>query len=128
MADLDRYAEPRRDAATLAARRTALIDQLGWLEDESAALAPLLATLPAWATDQAPMPGDLTAKETFVQLAAWDRDLTSDWLRRALDEDAPELATPEPKAQPGANDLPLSDLLTDLQSARADLRQQVEVH
>ena len=126
MADLDAYAEPRRDAATLAARRTALVDQLGWLEDESAALVPLLADLPAWATDQAPMPGDLTAKETFVQLAVWDRDVTSEWLRRALAEDAPELVTPEPQAQPGANDRPLPDLLTDLQGARVGLRQQVE--
>ena len=126
MADLDRYAEPRRDAATLAARRTALIDQLGWLEDEAAALAPLLADLPAWATDRAPMPGDLTAKETFAQLAAWDRGSTADWLRRALDEDAPDLSTPEPQAQPQANERDLGDLLSDLQAARADLRQRVE--
>lgn len=123
MADLDRYAEPRRDAKTLASRRQALIDQLGWLEDEAAALAPLLATLPAWATDQAPMPGDLTAKETFAQLAAWDRDLTP---KLDLATDSPRLGSPVPEADAGANDRSLDDLLADVQSARADLRQTVE--
>ena len=126
MADLDRYAEPRRDAATLAARRAALIDQLGWLEDEAAALAPLLADLPAWATDRAPMPGDLTAKETFAQLAAWDRDVTPDWLQRVQAEEMPALAMPAAQAVDGANDRPLDDLLTDLRHARAALRQSAE--
>lgn len=126
MADLDRYAQPRRDAATLAARRAALIDQLGWLEDEAGALMPLLAALPAWATDQAPMPGDLTAKETFAQLAAWDRDTTPQWIERALTEDAPALATPAAEAVAGANDRDLDDLLSEIQDARASLRQRVE--
>ena len=94
MADLDRYASPPRDAATLAARRDALLDQLGWLEDEAAALAPLLAALPAWATEQAPMPGDLTAKETFAAIAADDRDATPAWIARVLSEDAPEVEWP----------------------------------
>lgn len=94
MADLDRYASPPRDAATLAARRDALLDQLGWLEDEAAALAPLLAALPVWATEQAPMPGDLTAKETFAAIAADDRDATPAWIARVLAEDAPEVEWP----------------------------------
>ncbi len=126
MADLDRYAEPTRDAATLASRRQALIDQLGWLEDEAAALAPLLAGLPAWATDRAPMPGDLTAKETFAQLAAWDRDVTPGWLDRAVTTDTPHLDEPAPEADAGANDRSLDDLLADVQSARAQLRRRVE--
>ncbi len=126
MADLDRYAQPRRDAATLAARREALLDQLGWLEDEAAALAPLLAALPAWATDQAPMPGDLTAKEVFASIAATDRDVTTGWVERVQAEEAPELATPEPHGTEGANDRPLTDLLADLKGARAGLRQSFE--
>ena len=141
MADLDRYAQPPRDAATLAARREALLDQLGWLEDEATALAPLLAPLPAWATEQAPMPGDVTAKETFAVIAAEDRDLTPVWIARALAEDAPDLTTPEPRgtlaASEGnrpatsegvgaANDRPLDDLLDDLKAARAALRESFE--
>ena len=101
MADLDRYAQPPRDAATLAARRGALLDQLGWLEDEAAALAPLLAALPAWATEQAPMPGDLTAKETFAAIAADDRDETAVWIGRVLAEDAPAVAWPERRGSGG---------------------------
>ncbi|MGB3542099.1 hypothetical protein, partial [Rubrivirga sp.] len=95
MPDLDAYAQPRRDAATLAARREALLDQLGWLEDESSALAPLLANLPTWATEQAPMPNDRTAKETFALFAALDRDVTPRWLERIQAHDAPVLETPD---------------------------------
>ena len=133
MADLDRYAQPPRDAATLAARRAALLDQLGWLEDEAAALAPLLAPLPAWATEQAPMPGDVTAKETFAVIAAEDREVMPVWIARVLAEDAPDLTTPEPRGtlaavegDGAANDRPLADLLADLQDARAALRQSFE--
>ena len=134
MADLDRYAQPNRDAATLAARRGALLDQLGWLEDEAEALAPLLSALPTWATDQAPMPGDLTAKEVFVLIAATDRDVTSGWIARAQTEDSPVFTTPErpsaegaiPGADGAANDRPLAELLADLKAARAGLRQSFE--
>ena len=135
MADLDRYASPPRDAATLAARRAALLDQLGWLEDEAAALAPLLEALPAWATEQAPMPGDLTAKETFAAIAAADRDVTPAWIDRVLAEDTPELTTPEAHGsggnpepgEPGsANRQPLAALLADLRDARAALRERFE--
>ena len=127
MPDLDAYAEPRRDAATLAARREALLDQLGWLEDEAAALAPLLAALPAWATDQAPMPNDRTAKETFAAFAALDREVTPRWLERIASEDAPALETPDLEdALEGANDRDLDDLLADVRAARADLRAAFE--
>ena len=121
---LDRYSKPRRDAATLAARREALLDQLGWLEDEAAALAPLLAGLPAWAVEQAPMPTDLSAKQTFAALAALDRDVYPGWLRRLQAEDAPALATPDPLPVPdGANEADLGELLSDLRAARAALRE-----
>ncbi|PAP76043.1 hypothetical protein [Rubrivirga marina] len=123
---LDKYSEPRRDAATLAARREALIDQLGWLEDEAAALAPLLDALPAWAVEQAPMPTDLSAKQTFAALAALDRDVYPDWIARLQAEDAPDLESPPLEAEENANDRDLGDLLSDLRAAREALRGTVE--
>lgn len=125
--DLDRYADPPRDPKTRAARREALLDQLGWLEDEAAALAPLLDRLPAWAVEQAPLPTDRTAKETFAGLAALDRDVYPAWLRRVQDEDAPDLRVPEGlPATEGANDRPLGDLLDGLRQSRAALREAFE--
>ncbi len=123
---LDKYAEPRRDAATLAARREALIDQLGWLEDEAAALAPLLDALPAWAVEQAPLPSDLSAKQTFAALAALDRNVYPGWIARLQDEDAPAFETPALAADDAANGRDLDDLLGDLRAARASLRATVE--
>ena len=124
---LDRYATPPRDAATLAARREALLDQLGWLEDEATALVPLLADLPAWAVDQAPLETQLSAKETFAALAALDRDVYPAWIARLQAEDAPEVKTPDPLPRPdGANGRALDALLADLRAARADLRGTLE--
>lgn len=135
--DLDRYAQAPRDADTLAARRVALLDQLGWLESEAAALAPLLAALPEWAVRQAPLPTDLSVAETFAALAMFDRDVVSGWLeqiRMAAGDDAPVLlATPQPLTVPagaagaaaGAADAPLADLLADVQAARAALREHL---
>ncbi len=121
---LDRYAEPPRDAATLAARREALLDQLGWLEDEAAALAPLLAALPAWAVEQAPLPTDLSAKETFAALAALDREVYPGWIERFQTEDAPTVETPAPlPGTEGANETTLDTLLDALRQSRAALRE-----
>ena len=122
MVDLDRYAEPSRAPEVLAARRAALLDQLGWLTDEAAALAPLLATLPAWAVDQAPLPDQPTAKEVFAGLATLDREVYPDWLGQ-LDAGAPaELAIPSPlPGTDGANGRALDDLLADVRAARTDL-------
>ena len=123
--DLDRYAEPSRAPEVLAARRAALLDQLGWLTDEAAALAPLLAALPAWAVDQAPLPDQPTAKEVFAGLATLDREVYPGWLQR-LDAATPgdpvelTLAGPLPGTG-GANDRPLDDLLADVRAARTDL-------
>lgn len=124
--NLDRYAEPPRDAATLASRRAALVDQLGWLESEAGALAPLLGALPAWAIRQAPLPTELSAAETFAAFAVFDRDVVPAWLGRVQFEEAPDLTTPDPLPLPdGAGDRDLDALLADVQAARAALRAQV---
>lgn len=124
MPDLDRYAAPPRDAATLAARREALLDQLGWLEDEAAALAPLLAGLPGWAVREAPLETQLSAQETFAALAALDRETYPEAIARLQSEDDPEITLPDPLPRPeGANDRALDALLADLRAARADLRE-----
>ena len=122
MGDLDRYAEPSRAPEVLAARRAALLDQLGWLTDEAAALAPLLAALPAWAVDQSPMPDQPTAKEVFAGLATLDREVYPGWLHQLDAEALPELAIPSPlPGTEGANSRDLADLLADVQAARTDL-------
>ncbi len=124
---LDPYSEPPRDAATLAARRDALLDQLGWLEDEAAALAPLLARLPVWAVEQAPLPTDLSAKETFAALAALDREVYPAWVARLQAEDAPDVTTPDPlPGTDGANEQPLDALLDGLRLSRETFRETVE--
>ena len=121
--DLDRYAEPPRDDATLAGRRAALIDQLGWLESEAGALAPLLGALPTWAIRQAPLPTELSAAETFAAFAVFDRTVVPAWLARVQTEDTPDLTTPDPLPLPdGAGEPELDALLADVQAARADLR------
>ena len=126
MIDLDEYTEPKRDNATLALRREALIEQLGWLESEAGALAPLLADLPSWAIDKAPLPTDLSVKQTFSALTALDRDVHPVWLSRVITEECPTLATPDPLvAQEGANERPLDELLGDLGAARAAFREKL---
>ncbi|MEM0962065.1 MAG: hypothetical protein AAGK21_05925 [Bacteroidota bacterium] len=127
MSVLDDYTAPRRDAETLAARREALLDQLSWLEDEATALTPLLSALPTWATDQAPLPTDLTAKETFAALAALDRDIYPVWLDRVQSEESPALDTPfSLPGTDGANGRDLEDLLQDLRQSRRAFRETVE--
>lgn len=122
MVDLDRYAEPSRAPEVLAARRAALLDQLGWLTDEAAALAPLLGALPAWAVDQSPMPDQPTAKEVFAGLAALDREVYPGWLHQLDAEPLSELAIPSPlPGTGGANERDLDALLADIQAARTDL-------
>ena len=122
MVDLDRYAEPSRSPEVLAARRAALLDQLGWLTDEAAALAPLLDALPAWAVDQSPMPDQPTAKEVFAGLAVLDREAYPDWLHQLDAEATPELEIPSPlPGTDGANDRDLDALLAAVQAARTDL-------
>lgn len=128
--DLDDYAETIRDADTLAKRRAALVHQLGWLADEAAALGPLLAALPAWAVEQAPMPTDLTAKQTFAALAALDRETYSGWLEKldvaATSDDAPpDLSRPDPLPGLDAADRPLDDLLQDIRDARGTFEARV---
>ena len=121
--DLDAHARPAGDAATLAARREALLDQMGWLEDEATALGPLLGALPPWAVDQAPLPTDLSVRDTFAALAALDRDVFSAWFDAAEGSgDAVTLAIPRPLPAPPPTKAPLDVLLADVAAARRDLR------
>ncbi|MDX1419744.1 MAG: hypothetical protein R3181_07235 [Rubricoccaceae bacterium] len=123
--DLDRYREPSRDPAAVADRRAALLDQLGWLADEAAALAPVLGRLPAWALEGAPLPGDRSVKETLAHLARLDREGYPRWLG-AL-EAGEALAAPEVPRAPRANERDVDALIEDLRRARADLIARVEV-
>ena len=130
MVDLDRYREPSREPAVLEARRLALVDQLGWLADEAAALGPLLASLPAWAVDQAPVPEEHTVKETLQALAALDRDVYPAWLDRIeapeASGDMPTFETPDLAAfASGANDRELDALLADVRRHREPLAARV---
>ena len=117
--DLDRYDDPPSDPATQAARREALLDQLGWLADEAAALRPALATLPTWAVEEAPLQGQLTAKETLAALARRDREVYPRRIARLVAEDVPALDPAEDVADASANDRSLDDLLAEVGEARA---------
>ena len=120
--DLDRFATAPADAATLAARRAALLDQLGYLADEARALAPLLARLPAWALTGTPLPGDRSVVETLADLAALDRAHHAAWLD-ALDREtgAPPALDPPPSAAGSVGEADLDALLGDLAAARQAL-------
>ena len=115
--DLDAHARPASDDATLAARRGALLDQMGWIEDEATALGPLLGALPPWAIEQAPLPTDLSVRDTLAALARLDRETLAGWFAPAAPE-ALTLALPAPPA----TDAPLDALLADVAAARHDLR------
>lgn len=122
---LDQYLDAPRKPETLAARREALIDQLGWLSDEAKALEPMLAELPAWALDQSPMPNERTAKETLAELAARDREVYPAWIAQLIAEDAPELISIELPADETANVREIGDLLGEVREARASLTKSV---
>ncbi|MEL6615970.1 MAG: hypothetical protein AAFQ43_09540 [Bacteroidota bacterium] len=128
--DLDRYREPSREPAVLEARRLALVEQFGWLSDEATALGPLLATLPAWAIDQAPVPEERSVKETLQALTALDRDVYPAWLDQVeASGDAPEapaFTAPDlASLGEGANDRDLDALLQDVRDARQPLAARV---
>ena len=126
--DLDAYMKPRADAATLAARREALLDQMGWLEDEATALGPLLGALPPWAVEQAPLPTDLSVKDTLAALAILDRDVYAVWFDAAETlAEAPALSIPRPLPAPPPTEASLDALLADVAAARRDLRARAAV-
>ncbi|MEM6328096.1 MAG: hypothetical protein AAF791_13365 [Bacteroidota bacterium] len=129
MVDLDRYREPSREPAVLEARRHALVEQMRWLIAEADALGPLLGSLPPWAVDQAPVPEELSIKETLQALAAVDRTVIPAWLDRITEADGDDvLAFESPHlgdAAAGANDRDLADLLADVTAAREPLAARV---
>ena len=96
--------------STLDRRREALLDQLRYLLDETEALGPLLASLPA-DVPAAAMPGERSILGTFAHLAALDREVYGPRLRGAATPD-------EPASEPAVD---LETALADLSAARADL-------
>ena len=122
---LDDHAGPARDPEQLAARRAALLGQLGWLADEAAALGPLLAGLPDWALAQTALPEERSVKAALAHLAALDRAVHPRWLDRLAAEDTPALTRDEPDVR-GAEDRPLTDLLAGVRAARLALLDRLE--
>lgn len=123
--NLDQYRDAPHDPETLAARREALIDQLGWLADEAKALEPMLADLPAWALDRAPLPDDRTAKETLAHLALLDRDVYPKWMEQLVAGEHPTLAEAGNETDSEANNRDLGDLLAGVREGRAALIETV---
>ena len=123
---LDQYRDAPRDPETLAARREALIDQLGWLSDEAKALEPMLAGLPEWALDQAPLPDEHTAKETLALLASLDREVYPKWIEQLVADEQPALAEENVETDSEANAHDLGDLLGEVREARKSLIGVVE--
>lgn len=123
--DLDAHAAPPSDPETLRARREALVDQMGWIEDEANALGPLLGALPPWATEQAPLPTDLSVLDTLTALARLDRETFPAWFDAAETDpgaDAAALTIPTPLPAPPPSDADLAGRLADVAAARRDLR------
>lgn len=128
--DLDRYREPSRSPEVLAARRGALAEQMEWLADEAAALGPLLAALPTWAVEQAPLPEERSVRQSLAALAALDRSTHPAWLdaveAAGRDGEPPRLAMPDLSAvEAGAVGEPadgdLGPLLAEVRAAREAL-------
>ena len=92
------------------------------VSDEAAALGPLLATLPAWAIDQAPVPEERSVKETLQALTALDRDVYPAWLDQVEASgdasEAPAFTAPDlASLGEGANERDLDALLQDVRDA-----------
>ncbi|MEM6784626.1 MAG: DinB family protein [Bacteroidota bacterium] len=121
--NLDAYATPQNAPATQAARREALLAQLGWLTVEAEALGPLMANLPPGVLTGRPMPGTRSVKETFGLLAALDRTVHAPQIARMLSEDAPALdrADEAALADDAWNEAPLDALLGSMRDARQAL-------
>jgi hypothetical protein len=98
-------------------RRAALLDQLGYLVAEVEVLAPLLARLPADVLT-ASLPGERSVLATLAHLAALDREVYADRLRRIIAEDEPAFETADPD---GTVHDALGPALADVATARRDL-------
>ena len=124
--DLDQYRTPANAPETLAARREALLHQLGWLADEAGALGPLLEGLPAWALEQTALPEERSVKETLARLTALDRAVYPRWIERILAEEQPTLASAEAAVDSDVNTQAVGALLEALQATRAHLLAAIE--
>lgn len=126
--DLDHYAAPKNAPATQAARREALLAQLGWLTVEAEALGPLMATLPPGVLTGRPMLDTRSVKETFGLLATLDREVHALQIARMLSEDTPALDRADEAALAEGtawNDADLDALLDRMRDARQALLDQL---
>lgn len=98
-------------------RRDALLDQLGYLVAEVEALAPLLARLPADVLT-ASLPGERSVLATLAHLAALDREVYADRLRRIVAEDEPAFDAGDPD---GTMRDDVAAALADVRAAREAL-------
>jgi hypothetical protein len=105
-----------------APRRDALLDQLRYLVAEIDALAPVLERLPADVLT-ASLPGERSVLATFAHLAALDREVHLDRLRRIVAEDEPVFEERDPD---GAAYEALPAALSDARSARETLVEAFE--
>jgi hypothetical protein len=105
-----------------ASRREALLDQLRYLLAELDALEPVLERLPADVLT-ASLPGERSVLATFAHLAALDREVHLDRLRRLVAEDEPAFEEQDPD---GVEREVLGAALADARSARETLVEAFE--
>lgn len=110
--------EPRPAAS----RRDALLDQLRYLLAELDALGPVLERLPAGVLT-ASLPGERSVLATFAHLAALDREVDLDRLRRIVAEDEPVFEARDPDGEVREA---LDAALADARSARETLADAFE--
>lgn len=116
-------AAPSDAGPPAADRREALLDQLRYLLAEVDALAPVLERLPADVLT-ASLPGERSVLATFAHLAALDREVHLDRLRRMMAEDTPTFD--EERDANGIEREVLGAALADVRSARETLVEAFE--
>lgn len=113
----------------LAARRTALLEQLTYLIDEIEVLKGIVHRVPEVVQTARPPGEAFSMRETYGLLAALDTEVHRPRLRRLSAEDEPALDPADPAALAAAadwNERPIADLLDDVQAARRTLVEALE--
>ena len=103
------------------ARRQVLLDQLGYLAVEAEALGPLLAEVPPEVLTLRPLPDQRSGIETFVLLAALDRQVRSPRLAQIVAEDEPAFEPVDEDALLPNEPPVLAEALAEVREAREQL-------